>query len=149
MRSLHFVDACGGSLAAMGALLAARAGFSATAHTTIAPDVDAGLVRRALTEIGVAAEAPAVLSGAAPADGDTVLLAHDAATMASPIPGARLVDAPFYVGPMETEFGPAELERIALMRVSRDRIEQLLERLPRAAHGISTQARGVRRGPRV
>jgi hypothetical protein len=132
MGTLRFVDDCGGSLAAMGALLATRAGFSATAHTTTAPTVDAELVRRALSEIGVAAAAPAV--GAASltsddADATTVLLAHDAASLARPLPGARRLDTPFYVGPTETEFGPAELERIALLRLSRDRIEQFLEHL--------------------
>jgi hypothetical protein len=128
MSDLRFVDACGGSLAAMGALLAGRAGVSATAHTTTTPAVDAELVRRALSEIGVDGDAPIVVAGAPPVDAATVLLAHDAATYATLLDGAKRLDTPFYVGPPATDFGPADLERIALMRLSRDRIEQFLER---------------------
>jgi hypothetical protein len=125
---MRFVDACGGSLAAMAAQLAARAGVAATAHTTSAPSVDVELVRRTLEEIGVAGETGSVSSWEGVADHDTIHLAHDPPSLAAPLPGAEVLDAPFYVGPPETEFGPADLERIALMRLSRDRIERFLER---------------------
>ncbi|MBK6512611.1 MAG: hypothetical protein IPG04_00485 [Polyangiaceae bacterium] len=109
-----FVDRVGGALASLAASIAASRGLAARAVTR-EPLRQRTEVREALAEIGIASVV-------------------DAQQLAEPIVGDDEVelgraplDVSLYDGPPTTAFGDTGLERIALARISRDKIERWLE----------------------
>lgn len=109
-----FIDAKGGGLALLAASLARAAGLEARAVTTTAP-VARPEIAAVLREIGAPEDVP-VETGAA----------DEGAEIAS-LPGAGSLSVALYDGPERTEFGPAELERLALARIARDRLERWVD----------------------
>jgi hypothetical protein len=108
---LAFFDSTGGGLASLAASMATQRGLSASASTVaLAPRPE---VSAALDEIGVATLA--------------------ASEVPTPPAGAIVVGAggdisvKLYDGPATTPFGEPSLERIALARIARDKIERWLD----------------------
>ncbi len=115
---VRFVDSIGGGLACLAAALATSSGRVATAATT-ALRVDRPEVLAALAEVG--ATPVRVEERAAPRDADVWV-------GPAPAANAERIAVHLYDGPDPTAFGPAELERLALARIARDRIERWLAR---------------------
>jgi len=122
-RELVFVDDKGGALASLAASMAAVRGAQARAATT-APLRPFPEVADVLAEIGVADVVAAEhgLTAGAGSERELVVLGEAAIQGASPTLALRL-----YEGPAQTAFGSAELERLALARIARDRIERWLD----------------------
>lgn len=111
---LVFVDQVGGALASLAASLASSRGLAARAASS-APLEDRPEVRQALAEIGVTSLVAAEPLAATDAAGDRVEL------------GAAPLGVSLYAGPDRTDFGDTRLERLALARISRDKIERWLD----------------------
>ena len=109
-----FVDRVGGALASLAASIAASRGLAARAVTR-EPLRPRSEVREALAEIGIANVVDAELA-LGPTEGDPEVEL-----------GRAPLDVSLYDGPATTAFGDTGLERIALARISRDRIERWLE----------------------
>lgn len=122
---LTFVDDTGGALASLGVSLAMSRGVSARALTS-APARGAPEVAAVLAEIGVRPVMTAAQLGAPPpASGTLVVLGR------SPIAGAApTIDVGLYDGPPQSAFGDVDLERHAMARIARDRIERWLDQRP-------------------
>lgn len=118
---LSFVDHVGGDLAALAAAMAGARDVHAHAFTTVVPAGPSAEVAAVLAEIGAGAPVQARPFHAGDAPGTLVELGGTklAARAAS-------VDVRIYQGPDVTPFGPATLERLALLRLARDRIEEFL-----------------------
>lgn len=115
---VRFVDSIGGGLACLAAALATSRGRVATAATT-ALRVDRPEVLAALAEVGATP---------APVEERAVPGVTDVWVGPAPQANAEHVAVHLYDGPDPTTFGPAELERLALARIARDRIERWLSR---------------------
>lgn len=111
---ITFVDGIGGGVARIGASLARARGLSARAVSS-APITAREEVAVVLAEIGVH---EVVDAEQASATGEDVV-------RVGPLPAD--IESPLYQGPESTEFGPTHLERLALARIARDRIERWLD----------------------
>lgn len=111
---LTFVDAIGGGAARIGASLAQARGLEARALSSV-PLQDRDEVATVLAEIGVQRVVEA--QQGTPAGEGVVRVG----------PAPSDIDSPLYLGPDTTQFGHTQLERLALARIARDRIERWLE----------------------
>lgn len=125
---LSFVDHVGGDLAALAAALAGAraplaegAGVTAHAFTTSTPQPTSEEVTTVLAEIGLGPPVAARPFHATDAPGTLVELGGTKLEAR-----AASIDVRIYQGPEVTPFGPAALERLALLRLARDRIEEFL-----------------------
>ena len=120
--TLTFVDHVGGELAVIAASLAAARSISAHAHTTVTPRAISPEAIQVLREIG--APSPGVASAFATntVEGALVELGGHAIANARASLGVKPYD-----GPGTTAFGDATLERLALLRIARDRIDAYLD----------------------
>lgn len=108
---LAFFDTAGGGLATLAASIARHRGLEASASTiALAPRPEVGA---ALDEIGVPTLTASEV-GSAPAGAIVIGVGGEIA-------------AKLYDGPAETAFGDTSLERIALARIARDKLERWLE----------------------
>ncbi|MRG94704.1 hypothetical protein [Polyangium spumosum] len=117
-RPLLFADANGGALAALGAAVARALGHAdALGATTSEPQPLPADVTAALAEIGL--EAPAIVKlDEALATPHTVVWLGDGA---APVADAKALSCKLLAE------GAGELERMAMARITRDRIERFVE----------------------
>ncbi len=119
---LTFVDHVGGELAAIAASLASSRSIRAEARTTTAPATFGPEVAEVLREVGAPAPAAARAFDKSGALGPIIELGG------SSIADRRAsLEVKRYDGPAETDFGAATLEKLALLRIARDRIDAYLD----------------------
>lgn len=120
--NLTFVDHVGGELAAIAASLATGRSIRAEARTTTAPATFGPEVAEVLREVGAPAPLAATAFEKSAEAGSIVELGG------SSIANRRAsLEVKRYDGPAETAFGPATLEKLALLRIARDRIDAYLD----------------------
>ncbi len=121
-HTLTFVDHVGGELAAIAAAVARTRSVPARAHTTVEPTAISPDAQQVLREIGAPLAEAATPFVASNVDGDLIELGGT--TLAN---CRAHLETKRYDGPQTTAFGDASLERLALLRIARDRIEAYLD----------------------
>lgn len=113
-EQITFLDDIGGGVASIGASLARARGLDARAFSS-APLAAREEVAVVLAEIGIQDVA----------DAEQATVSGVGVVRVGPLPSD--IESPLYLGPETTQFGPTHLERLALARIARDRIERWLD----------------------